>query len=96
MNMGIFSRKRLNSNEYEDLNKKLIAVVTSLDLMESKVYAMTTNMNSLRGLVNRKFGNYDEEDVKEKPLKSSDGLDELRILAKKDGGSDQTGRNAPG
>jgi len=74
--MGIFFKKKLGSDEYEDLIKKIIKVQGDIDLLTAKLSALETNQNSLRGLVNRKFGNYDEEE----DLSSSDGLDELRRI----------------
>lgn len=86
--MGIFSKK-LNSSEFEILLKKIVLVVSDIDLLKSKFAAMDTNMNSLRGLVNRKFGDYGEV---EEDIKSPDGLDSLRQISK-DGGSNSIGNS---
>ena len=88
--MGIFSRNRLGSNEFQELQKQISILATSLEQLHGKFAIMRTNVNSLRGLVNRKFGNYDDG---EEDLNSTDGLDDLRRLAKKDGGKDQIGKS---
>jgi len=54
--MGIFTRKKLNSDEYEILSKKFISMVQDLDALRSSLDVLRTNQNSLRGLVNRKMG----------------------------------------
>ena len=87
--MGIFSKK-LGSNEFEILLRKIVLVVSDIDLLKSKFANIDTNMNSLRGLINRKFGNYEEA---EEDLNSPDGLDELRKLG--NGRSDKTGIATP-
>ena len=88
--MGIFSRKKIGSDEFETLLRKIVLIITDIDLLKSKCAALNTNMVSIRGLINRKFGDYGDE---EQDLNSPDGLDELRKL--KDG-DNKTGRTALG
>jgi hypothetical protein len=53
--MSFFSRS-LNSDEFEQLNKKLISAISEIENIKAKIEALNTNQNSLRGLINRKIG----------------------------------------
>lgn len=79
--MGIFSRKKLGSDEYENLSKRFTELTLEMNILKSKMEVVTTNMNSIRGLVNRKFGDYDKEDETSRE-EHTDGLDELRKFNK--------------
>lgn len=57
--MGIFSKK-INSDEFEQLSKKITALVGDVEELKKKFEILTTNYNSLRGLVNRKIGGVEE------------------------------------
>ena len=61
--MGIFSRtsKNLNSIEFEELNKKIVVLSARLEELAAKFAIYETNVNSLRGLVNRKLSGSKEE-----------------------------------
>jgi hypothetical protein len=52
--MGIFSKK-VNSVEFESLTNKLIEIYGKISTLSSELEIMKTNLNSLRGLVNRKL-----------------------------------------
>jgi len=63
MIMGIFSRStKLNSDEYERLTKKLTELSAELQDLKSRCEAITTNCNSLRGLVNRRLSGSGSDD----------------------------------
>lgn len=86
----MFFRKKLQplrSDEFEDLQKQIIKLNTDVDLLDSKVAHLKTNMNSLRGLINRKVyqGEFDETEKNISP----DGLDDVR-------GIKNVGRNSIG
>lgn len=72
--------KRFDKTGYSDLLRRII----TLEIDQVKIFNL---MNSLRGLVNRTFG---QDSEPEEDLSSPDGLDELRKL-KKDGRSDKIG-----
>lgn len=75
--------KRFDKTGYSDLLKRII----TLEIDQGKIFNL---MNSLRGLINRKFG---QDPEPEEDLSSPDGLDELRKI-KKDGRSDKVGRRS--
>lgn len=73
--MGIFSKTtKLNSDEYEKLTKKIIELNASLEEIKKKFEVITTNMTSLRGLINRRIGGKDIE------VDESQGLNNPVIL----------------
>lgn len=74
--MGFFgSKKKLNSEEYEKLSKRLTDVESAID-------KITSSFMSLRGLIHRKFtGDLEPgEDLKKSSGQDriDDGLDSLR------------------
>lgn len=73
--MGFFSfKKKLNSDEYEKLSKRLTDIESQLDKLHS-------SFMSLRGLIHRKFTGDLELDPTKAPEKIGridDGLDSLR------------------
>lgn len=66
--MGLFSKSKLGSDEFETLNKKIILIVGDIDALNAKLAVLKTNMNSLRSTVNRNFGE-DEGEAEPKNLK---------------------------
>jgi hypothetical protein len=67
--MGIFSRNtKINSDEYEKLTKKLVEQGAELEELKKKFDVLTTNYNSLRGLINRKLGGKDLEEQNSESL----------------------------
>ena len=55
--MSLFSKNtKLNSDEYETLTKKIITLTGEVEALIKKFEVLTTNYNSLRGLINRKIG----------------------------------------
>lgn len=75
--MGFFgSNKKLNSEEYEKLAKRITNTETDIDKLTSKFM-------SLRGLIHRKFtGDLELNEDSDKKEVIDDGLDELRKLNK--------------
>lgn len=62
--MGLFSKK-LTSDEYEKVLKKISELNAEVALLRSEQEALKTNQNSLRGMINRRFGG---EQTKEENL----------------------------
>lgn len=58
----VFFSSRVNSDEYEKLLKRIAEIANDISQLNSKVAALITNQNSLRGLVNRKIGEEVEKD----------------------------------
>jgi len=50
----MFFKKKINSEEFEALHKKIILSAGDIDLLKTEIANLKTNMNSLRGLINRK------------------------------------------
>ena len=71
--MGLFSfRKKINSEEYEKLAKRIVDVEVMIDKLNS-------SFMSLRGLIHRKAtGDFDLDPEKKSPPGIDDGLNELR------------------
>ena len=67
--MGIFSResKNINSVEFEDLSKKISSLSAAVAELTSKINVYESNVNSLRGLVNRKLSGVKEEVATDQP-----------------------------
>lgn len=59
--MGIFTKK-VNSDEYEKLRKKITENTGLIEELGVKFEQLKVNMNSLRGLVNRKIKPEDEDE----------------------------------
>lgn len=72
--MGLFTKKYLNSEEYDKLSKDLTQLFNIVTRLSTELDALKTNQNSLRGMINRKFnpkgleeekeGNEEEENIK--------------------------------
>jgi len=69
--MWSWSRKKQNEAKYVEVD------VRRLIELEAKMDRAETNINSIRGLLNRKLGNHPVEDEPEE-YKKDDGLDSLR------------------
>jgi hypothetical protein len=69
----MFGRK-LTSDEYEKLLRKIVACVGDIDEVKQKIEVLRTNQNSLRGLVNRKMGKIEDDEVTEENLKYKEFL----------------------
>ncbi len=67
--MGFFGKKKLNSEEYEKLSKRITDIETTIDKLHS-------SFMSLRGLIHRKSTGDIELETSEKAI--DDGLDSLR------------------
>lgn len=67
-------KKKLQSEEFEILLKRVITLEAELQTIRNKVEAVDSNNHSLRGLVNRKLGRVKEEDdmESENSLKNDD------------------------
>lgn len=62
----MFWNKQINSQEYEKLFKKIIELENKVISFNVEVETLKTNVNSLRGLVNRKLNpQKDEEEQQE-------------------------------
>jgi len=59
----------ISSQEFEQLIRRMATLAGDIDMINVKISVMTTNINSLRGFVNRKFGGQDEEASEEKTEK---------------------------
>lgn len=71
-----FFKKKINSEEYEKLSKRITDAESDIDKLTSKFM-------SLRGLIHRKAtGDLDLEPEPVKETKVDDGLDELREFKK--------------
>lgn len=76
-------KKKLTSDEHEQLTKRLITVEADLQRVRNILDNLGSSVHSLRGLVNRKLGgkfNLAEEEPQ--PRGIDDGFDELRKLNK--------------
>lgn len=72
--MGIFSRN-INSVEYEKLLKKQLEVSAELEELKKKFEIITTNFNSLRGLINRRIGVKEEtQDINNPVILPDNGI----------------------
>lgn len=74
--MGFFSKKNINSEEYEKLSKRLTDAESDIDKITSKFM-------SLRGLVHRKFIGPEDSEGPEDPEEQTDLKEE--VLLKEDG-----------
>lgn len=71
----IFRKKtKINSDEYEEIVKKIVAVVGGIDVLKTKVEVLETNFRSLRAKVNR---NISQEPESESSI-NDDGFNFLR------------------
>lgn len=67
--MGLFGRtKQIVSDEYADALNKITKLNSDLALMREEVERLKTGYNSVRGLINRKLGKYEEEGEDESEL----------------------------
>lgn len=87
--MWFLNKKNLESDEYKKLNVEISRIEGKLlhqeqmfkvmaKEFEAEIQIMQTNMNSLRGLVNRKVSGEKEEDQKTKDGKVYLGEDRLK------------------
>lgn len=51
--MGLFSKSKLNSDEYEILHKKIISVAGDLDLINARISGINSALASLRSSFNQ-------------------------------------------
>jgi len=51
--MGLFSKSKINSDEYEILHKKIISCAGDLDLINTKISALNSALASLRSSFNQ-------------------------------------------
>jgi len=70
--MGLFTRSKINSDEFEQLNKILISTLARVEQVEIGFQGLKTLQNSLRGLVNRKINDAAEDDDAAENLKYKD------------------------
>ena len=61
--MSLFSRnKQIVSDEYADALNKITKLNSDVALLKADVDAIKTGYNSVRGLINRKLGKYEEDE----------------------------------
>lgn len=61
--MGLFSRtKQIVSDEYADALNKITKLNSDVQILKEQVDRVVTSLNSMRGLINRKLGKYEEEE----------------------------------
>ena len=87
-----FSKNKVKTEEELTRTTELILDVVKL---KAELERLQQHFLSLRGFVNKKaklkdFDDEIKEEDEEKSLNSPDGLDDLRILSKQDGGSNKT------
>lgn len=64
--MSFWNNKKVNSDEYEKLAKKITDLSSSVDELTAKIRIITSDVSNLRGLFNRKLtGIKKEEQVQE-------------------------------
>lgn len=59
----------METKEFKQLSKEICTLVNAVNNIASKQLLLETNMNSLRGLVNRKLGAVKEEEEEEEETK---------------------------
>jgi len=72
-------KANLNSEEYEQLAKKVLSISTSQDILEAKLHFLEGQYRSLRSKYNRTP--QETEDMEK--TKNSDAFDDIRELQKK-------------
>jgi len=58
----MFFKKKINSEEFETLHKKIVLCTGELDVLRTELANLKTSVNSLRGFVNRS-GNKQEDET---------------------------------
>jgi len=61
-NMFWSKNKQLGSEEYEKVLKRMATVESTVAVLDSRIQTLNTNVNSLRGLVNRALSDEDDDD----------------------------------
>ena len=74
--------KKLNSDEYEKLTKRIIVVEADVERVRNLLDNLRSSVSSLRGIVNRKLGGKDDSMDDVPPSGIDDGFDDLRKLNK--------------
>ncbi len=66
----MFFKRKIQSEEFELLHRKIILLAGDIDLLKTEIANLKTNMNSLRGLLNRNSPRKEEEteDIKGRVL----------------------------
>jgi len=77
-----WSKKRLNSTEFETLTKRIIVIEANIERVRNLVDNLRTNLYSLRGIFNRKIGGGDIEPDSNEVVGIDDGFNDLRKLNK--------------
>lgn len=72
--MGLWNTRRITAKEYEEFLKLVTKLEQKLEKLETAFENLKTNQNSLRGLVNRKFGTKAEEEDESESNKYKDFL----------------------
>jgi hypothetical protein len=74
----MFWKKQINSEEYEKLNKKSTDLGVSIDKIRADLDRFETNLNSLRGLVNKKLGYVEQKPQDQQQPQALNNNDEFR------------------
>ncbi len=71
--MGLFTKKEINSQEYEKILRRIAELDSAISALSGKVDSLFTNQQSLRGMVNRRFSKEEEseEEMPGTPLEKS-------------------------
>jgi len=69
---SLFSKnKQIGSEEYEKVSKRIVEINTLLEELRTKIQVLETNMNSLRGLINRKVGGFTKDEAESEKYNNS-------------------------
>ena len=63
-----WNNKKINSEEYELLSKKISTIATATDELKAQIEILKTNMTSLRGVINRKINPEEADEKKSKDV----------------------------
>lgn len=72
----MFFRRRLNTEEFEILNKKIVLLVGDVDVLKTEIVNLKGRLNSMQGRMNRerKFDVEESEDLNNSVLLTNNGL----------------------
>lgn len=70
--MGLFSKnKAITTEEYDNLSKKIVTLSATIEELQTKFQQLETKQNSLRGFVNKRYGDEEPESTKSQSLLGS-------------------------
>ena len=74
--MGLFSKSKLGSDEYEILTKKNISLISEIEIQKTKLHQLELKINSLSGYVYQKLGKQKKEKEVANPEEDLDDDDD--------------------